>query len=585
MIGDRAGLGAEARRRLQEGGTYHVLAISGGNIAIMSAALLLVFRLFGCSRRAASVATICCLLAYGSIVGSEVSVTRATFAASVFLGAMVVDHRASPLNTLALAAACLTAVAPLLVVDVGFLLTFGATLGLLLGAGPLANEVRGFIEGAGWVGARVSAPLVTLLIATVCAELALLPIAAMAFSRVTVAGLVLNFVAIPLMTVAQVAGLLAVGASVVSEPVGVTAGFGAHLVASGIVESARLVDVLPWLSWRVAAPGLVLTLGYYGGWWVLLRGRAHERVWRSAVGLVVMTGALILGGPFGHRQVATSCRGLVNPLEVMFLDVDQADATFVRFPSGRSLLVDAGGTIRGTFDVGARIVSPVLWSAGVRRLDYLALTHGDPDHVGGAPSVIRDFKPREVWTGVPVLPAEQIRELERLSHRVGAAWRVLQAGDRFRHAGVSVRVWHPPLPEWERQEVRNDDSLVIELRYGRVSVVLPGDIGHTVEAALVPEILAALVRVLKVPHHGSRTSSSAEFIAALRPRIAVVSAGRNNRFGHPAPGVVRRYQDAGVTVLHTGDGAISLCTDGVSLSVERPTLSKPIAVTPPSSFD
>ena len=355
-------------------------------------------------------------------------------------------------------------------------------------------------------------------------------------------------------------------------------GYGAHLAASGIVESARLVDLLPWLSWRVAAPGWLLTFGYYGGWWILLRGRAHQRLWRSGLSLVVITGALILGGPFGLRQAGTVCRGLVNPLEVMFLDVDQADATFVRFPSGRSLLVDAGGTVRGTFDVGARIVSPILWGAGVRRLDYLALTHGDPDHIGGAPSVIRDFKPREVWTGVPVAPAERIQELEQLSHRIGAAWRVLQAGDRFQHAGVSVRVWHPPVPEWERQEVRNDDSLVIELRYGRVSVVLPGDIGRTVEAALAPEIPAAPIRVLKVPHHGSRTSSSAEFIAALRPRIAVVSAGRHNRFGHPHPDVVQRYQDAGAMMLHTGDGAISMCTDGTGLSVETPTRSEPMAV-------
>ena len=124
-------------------------------------------------------------------------------------------------------------------------------------------------------------------------------------------------------------------------------------------------------------------------------------------------------------MVTTACRGMEDPLEVMFLDVDQADATLVKFPSGRSLLVDAGGTVRGTFDVGTRIVSPVLWGAGVRRLDYLALTHGDPDHVGGEASVIKDFRPREVWTGVPVPGAERLQELELMSHRVGAAWRVL----------------------------------------------------------------------------------------------------------------------------------------------------------------
>ena len=380
------------------------------------------------------------------------------------------------------------------------------------------------------------------------------------------------------MTVAQVAGMVAVALSAVSDRVGLAFGYGAHLAAAGIVESARLVDLLPWLSWRVATPGLLVTVGYYLGWWMLLQRGRPQMVRQSGAGLVLVTAALILSGPIGLRMATTACRGLSDPLEVLFLDVDQADATLVRFPSGRSLLIDAGGTVRGTFDVGARIVSPVLWGAGVRRLDYLALTHGDPDHVGGAASVINDFRPREVWTGVPVPGAERLEELERMSHRVGAAWRVLQKGDRLLHAGVSLRLWHPPLPEWERREVRNDDSLVIELRYGRVSVVLPGDIGRRVETELSEEMPSAPFRVLKVPHHGSRTSSSAEFIAALRPRVAVVSAGRPNRFGHPAPDVVRRYQDAGVLLLHTANGAISLCTDGVSLSLEAPALPAPLVL-------
>ena len=589
LIGDRAGLGAEARPRLQEGGTYHVIAISVGNIAILSAALLLVARGVGCSRRTASVATIGCLLAYGSIVGSEASVARATFAASVFLAAMAADHRASPLNTLALSATCLAGVAPLLVVDAGFLLTFGATLGILLVVAPLVDELRGFTDRAGRLGSCIAAPLTALLIATMCAELALLPIAATAFSRVTIAGLALNFVAISLMMVAQVAGLNAVCVSVVSERAGLMVGYGAHLASSGIVESARLVDVFPWLSWRVAAPGVLLTSAYYGGWWLWLRKPTTQGVWRSGTALVVVTGALILSRPNGLPRAATSCRGLTEPLEVMFLDVDQADATLVKLPSGRSLLVDAGGSVHGAFDVGARIVSPVLWSAGVRRLDYLALTHGDPDHVGGAASVIKEFTPREVWTDVPVPRAKRLRELERMSHRVGTARRILQKGDRLIDRGVTIRVWHPPAPEWDRPEwdrpeARNDDSLVIELRYGSVSVVLPGDIGRRVEAGLSHEIPLAPFRVLKVPHHGSRTSSSAEFIAALRPRVAVISAGQHNRFGHPAPEVVRRYQNAGVMLLHTGEGAISLCADGSSLALGTSTLPKPVVVTlPPSS--
>lgn len=582
LVGDRAGLGAEDRRRLQEAGTYHVIAISGGNIAILTAVLLLAARGVGCSRRTASVVTIGCVLGYGSIVGSEASVARATFAASVFLGAMAADHRTSPLNTLALSAVCLAALSPLLVVDAGFLLTFGATLGILVGVEPLLDTIRGCGGRLGWLGSRIAISVVGLIIATACAELALLPIAATAFSRVTIAGLVLNLVAIPLMTVAQIAGLLAVCASVASDRLGTMVGYSAHLAASGIVESARIVDLLPWLSWRVAAPGLALTIAYYAGWWVVLR---HPIVlWRqSGAGLVVASGVVMVCGPIDLGGRATACRGLSARLEVLFLDVDQADATLVKLPSGRSLLVDTGGSVYGAFDVGARIVSPALWASRVRRLDYLALTHGDPDHAGGAAAVISDFRPREVWIGVPVPRSKRLGDIEQLSYRAGAVWRVLQKGDRLLDAGVTIKVWHPSAPEWERHDVRNDDSLVIDIRYGGVSIVLPGDIGSAVEAELSLEIPPAPLRVLKVPHHGSRTSSSAAFIAALRPRVAVVSAGRHNRFGHPALDVVQRYRDAGTMLLHTADGAVSLCTDGASVSLATPAFPTPVILALPQS--
>ena len=188
-----------------------------------------------------------------------------------------------------------------------------------------------------------------------------------------------------------------------------------------------------------------------------------------------------------------------------------------------------------------------------------------------------------MWTGVPVPQSQRLHDLQQLSYQAGAAWRVLQKGDRLLDGGVAIHVWHPSVPEWERHDVRNDDSLVIEIRYGRVSILLPGDIGSAVEAGLSLEIPPAPLRVLKVPHHGSRTSSSDAFVTALRPRVAVVSAGRHNRFGHPAPDVVQRYLDAGTMLLHTADGAVSVCTDGERVSLATPVFPAPVVLAPPRS--
>ncbi len=564
LIGDRAGLDRDTRRRLQAAGTFHVIAISGGNIAILTSVLLAVLRLSGVPPRAAAVGALASLLAYWQIVGSEPSVARATFVAALFLAARAADQRTSSLNTLALSAVCLVAATPLVLAEAGFLLTFGATLGILVGVPRLLGRARmGLLPGGGWA-VRVLLGAAGLLAATVCAELALLPVAAAAFSQVTAAGLLLNFAAIPLMTLAQVAGLLAVGASGVSTAAAAFCGLVAHVAATGIVESARLVDVLPQLAWRVPPPGPLLTMGYYSGWGLVLAA-GRQRVLRAVgAGLAAATGLALAAGVAPGRG-GNACPGEAS-VRALFLDVDQADATLVQFPTGESLLVDAAGVPWGVSAVGERVVAPVLWRAGVRRLDYLALTHGDLDHVGGAEAVLRDFRPREVWEGVPVPGSGLLRRLRARALEGGSAWRTRQAGETLYIGGVQIIVWHPPAPEWERQRVRNDDSLVLEIRHGEVSFVLPGDIGAEVEAGLAGLLPPAARRVLKVPHHGSRTSSSPALVAALDPELAIVSAGRANRFGHPAPEVVRRYEAAGAVVLETGRvGAIEICSDGENI--------------------
>lgn len=567
LIGDRAGLDHDTRRRLQMAGTYHVIAISGGNIAILTGVLLGVLRLGGAPPRLSAVAVILCLLAYWQVVGAEQSVARATIVAATLLAARAADQRTAPLNTLAWAAVCLVAASPLSLLDVGFLLTFGATLGILVGVPRLLGS-RGLLSAGGnWWARCVVLPLAGLLAATVCAELALLPIAASAFSRVTAAGLLLNFVAIPLMTVTQLAGMLAVAASPVSPAVAGLCGYVAHLATVGIVDSARLVDVMPFLTRRVPAPDALVTVAYYGGWVLVLGAGGRPALRAAGWGLAGAAGLAVVAG-LGPRVLVHRPCPADAPLRVLFLDVDQADATLVQFPAGQALLVDAAGSVRGRSTAGERVVAPVLWEAGVRRLDYLAVTHGDPDHVGGAEAVIGDFRPREVWEGVPVAASERMARLAAAAREAGAAWRTLRAGDSLLVGEVEVVVWHPPPPAWERRRVRNDDSLVLEIRYGGVSFVLPGDIGADVEAQLAARLQPSPLRVVKVPHHGSGTSSSAGFIAASAPAVAVVSAGRENRFGHPHPQVLERYAAAGVTVLETGrSGAVEICSDGEGISV------------------
>jgi competence protein ComEC len=256
-------------------------------------------------------------------------------------------------------------------------------------------------------------------------------------------------------------------------------------------------------------------------------------------------------------------------LHLTFIDVGQGDSIFAVFPHGSTMLVDAGGlSASSSFDIGDRVVAPVIRDAGFRRLDYLALTHGDPDHIGGAPSIVREFRPREVWEGIPVPRFEPLTALRGLTQAQGARWANVYARDRIVVDEVEVVARHPKTADWERQKVRNDDSMVLELRWRDVSVLLTGDIGREAEKAIATGLPPARLRILKIPHHGSLTSSSRELLSAFRPQLAVVSAGRSNHFGHPVPEVLDRYKAVGAEIFRTDrDGAVTVDSDGYSINV------------------
>ena len=575
VIGDRAGLDPEVQRRLQEAGTYHVIAISGGNIAILAGLLLGAFRVAGWLGRTAMLSSIAVLLAYAEFVGNGASVDRATLMAVVYFGARAVDQRSPPLNALALVAALLVAADPLSVADPAFLLTCGATLAILVIVPAMtrtnaesAERAEKPIRSAIAAVSAFTRLSFAMFAASVAAEALLFPIGALTFSRVTFAGLALNFLAIPLMGVAQIAGMAVVPLAAISSHLAAAAGWIAHLGAAGLVASADLVRFAPVLTYRVAPPSWIAVAVYYAAavtWWLVKRGRI---VSRAAATIAAGAAIWILMDP----RTLMASRG-DGRLHVTFLDVGQGDSAFVVFPHGSTLVVDAGGlSFTSAFDIGDRVVAPVVRDAGFRRLDYVALTHGDPDHIGGALSVLREFRPREVWEGIPVPRSEPLTRLRLAAEASGAKWANVYRGSRVVVDEVDIVARHPAPADWERQKVRNDDSLVLELRWRDVSVLLTGDIGKAVEGDVASATPPARLRIVKIPHHGSLTSSTAAFLEAIRPTIAIASAGRANHFGHPVPEILQRYRDAGAEVFRTDrDGAVTVETDGNSIDVRTLT--------------
>jgi len=569
LIGDRAGLDDEVTQRLQAAGTFHVIAISGGNVAILTAVCLFVLRLVTRREWVPVLVTLLIVLAYGVVVGREASVARAVVAASIYLSLRLVGLAPRAINVLAITALVCVVVEPLMVLDVGAWLSFGATLGLitvlprLMGEAPTRRLTRrGTVRHGAWHNMRQGGR--GLALATVAAEIVILPITASVFMRVGVAGLVLNFVAIPAMTVVQLAGVAVCLAAPWWTGAALMATAAAHAATRVLTGSAALVDMAPWLSWRVPPPPLLVALSYYAAVVVAMAWTGRRRVHRGAVALAMILAVAVTTAPWTHWS-----RPAPGWMRVTMIDVGQGEAVAVQLPSGQAFLVDAGGSMAG-FDVGGRIVTPALWALGIRRLDWLAITHGDVDHAGGAARVAQEFRPAEVWEGVPVPPHVLMNDLRRAT--ADTVWRRLNTGHQLDAAGVVIDVLHPPIPEWERRRVRNDDSLVLRLRYDRVEVLLTGDAGSEFESRFARDPASPPIRVLKVAHHGSRTSTPLPFVDAYAPAAAVISAGQGNTFGHPAPAVVDRLGQRGVDVFRTDrDGAIVIETDGRVLRVRSLT--------------
>jgi competence protein ComEC len=551
LIGDRSALPLDVRERLQAAGTYHVIAISGGNIAILAALFTGALLVVGTHGRMASIVAIAGLLGYAAVITAGPSVWRATAMAVAYLAARILDHRTPPLNAMAVAAALVACVSPLDVRDVGFALTFGATGAILEAARRSATLGRGVIVR--WMLASVLASLAT--------EIVLLPIAATAFSRVTIAGLALNLLAVPLMTIAQVAGLVVVACQGV-DAVANSAGLVTALAARSLLDSARLVDVAPWLALRVPPPAAAFLFTYYVALGVALWLPRHRR---AATATLVCCGLAILTG-----VTAALRRDVPHGMRLTMFDVGQGEALLLETGDGRTLMIDTGGVgfERAAFDIGSRVLAPALWTRGITRLDALALTHGDPDHIGGAPALVRDFSPREVWEGIPVTSSGPLRALLTLASRSGAQVRSRMIGDSLERGAVRIRVLHPAPPDWERLRVRNDDSIVLEVRHHDVALLLTGDIGSEIEQSIAASLTPAPIRILKVAHHGSRTSTSQALLDAWKPQVALISCGRENRFGHPAPEVIHRLESSGARIYRTDrDGQITFTTNGYSYSV------------------
>jgi competence protein ComEC len=544
----------------------------------------------------ATLITIAFTFGYALITGFGAPVQRALFMTAIFLLARLLSRDRNVLNALGAAALGVLVWSPGALFEASFQMTFLAIIAIGGIAIPLAERsflpyaraaehlwdkwedaalppsvaqfrvmLRLWSETTADIAGDWSRSLPSLLVRSglwtlelmligAAAEMVMVLPMAVYFHRATMFAIPTNMLSVPLVAVLAPTAVITFCGSLISPWVALLPGALTALLLHGITGVIGHISAVRAADLRVPAPSSWIALMAVVAWAFCCWAVRKSRGWALASVATL---------PFVALMVLWPERALLSPgmMEVTAIDVGQGDSIFVVSPDGGTMLVDAGGPVGGVneaaeatsrFDVGEEVVSPYLWSRRLRRLDVLVLSHAHSDHMGGMSAVMRNFRPRELWVSIDPR-SDSYHALLAEAKDLGVLVRHFYAGDQLTWAGTQITILAPETGYNNPGEPVNNDSLVMRMQYGKSSVLLEGDAEAPSEREMLRHGRVAAVTFLKVGHHGSRTSTTQEFLSAAAPKDAVVSVGRGNTFGHPRYEVIARIAEARTKLYRTDE--------------------------------
>jgi competence protein ComEC len=580
VLGEQGDIPEEIREYFVITGTAHLLAISGdqfGIVAVLSFSLLIwilkrsEFLLLSVSaKKLAAGLTIPCIILYAFIAGGGASVIRAAIMVITFLFSILVNRERNLLHTLALAAFLILLFSPPSLFDVSFQLSFLAVLSILyivprilevIKKEELSRPLKATWKKNIWKYIKIS------LLVTAVATFGTAPFVALHFNRISPIGLVTNLFIIP--WVGFVIVPLSLAASILSFFLSPIAAFLIHINTYITLTLLRVLAFLAsfrFASFFVSTPtALEITLFYF-----LLFLIVHLKKQRVArymfLGFCVV---FVLDSVFWYVRPHFE-----KKLILTFIDVGQGDSILIEFPKGKKMLIDGGGLPEDRFDIGKNVIAPFLWNKKIRRIDYLVLTHPDPDHFKGLNFIAAHFSIGQFWESGLRSDSEFYSGLEKtLLKKEVKTFSLNEKTPCKIINGVQLSFFNPPgKVELDRigrmTSFFNNHSLVMKLQFKNMKVLLAGDIEKEVEYRLMREGYSLRADILKVPHHGSSSSSTPYFLQRVNPNDAILSVGERNIGRLPHPEVLKRYEELGIKIFRTDrHGAIRVITDGDSVKI------------------
>jgi competence protein ComEC len=590
LIGDASNIGRDLRNDFQRSGTYHILVVSGFNVGILAFVVFWLLRRLPTGDIAATVITLALAGGYTYLTNAGAPVLRAAAMLAIYLITRLLYRDRAALNAVSTAALGLLVCDPESLFDPSFQLTFLSVLAIAGIVLPIVETTSGpyhralsQLSSIGYdsslepklaqfrldlrllisrmsriLGKRLAYRLVsgtaglglgfyeTLLVSAVMQFALALPMA-WYFHRATLTALIANALVVPVTALMLPVSISALCLNVISAKLALPAKFATDWMLAFTGGTVRLFGSMRVSDLRVPTPFMGAALLAAAGIAIaILLFRQPKPLFRliGAVALMATSCFALFGGL--HSGLASR-----HSLEVTSIDIGQGDSFLIVTPDGRTLLLDSGGMLNGehaNFDVGEDVVSPFLWSLGISYLDTVAVSHTHVDHAGGMIAVINNFHPKELWLP-PGAPVHERKRVLEAAARAGTLVQLRTTGQRYEWGGASFEILNPPADIDFGIKVKDDDAMVMRVSYQGTSALFCGDIGKQGEERVIPQNPHA--DLLKIAHHGSANATSEEFLRAVHPSYAMISAGRRNSFGHPRPQTLQKLAAAHVRTYRT----------------------------------
>lgn len=569
LIGEKSNLQKEIQKDFRDSSLSHVLAISGMHVSYVMIGITFVINKLKFSKKMSKIVIILILLFFIILTGKTASVTRACFMSSYIILASLFHKKAHVLGSISISLLIILIINPYFILDIGLQLSYGGTIGIVLIYSILKKYKKKKEDKTGRIKKvlyKIKDKIIDTILITISANLVIFPIVLFHYNIMSFTFIISNLLISPIIGIIIILGFLSVFVSYIVSPISKIMFFFLQIFLSVLAQIAHFCAELPLSKVYFPTPKIYIIIIYYIFliYFILVKNK-------------IITGKKIDKKVFIIFTIIVIILNLIlnfipKTFTISFIDVGQGDSMLISTPKGKNILVDGGGSRdETTFNIGKQTLIPYLLNKGITKLDYIIISHFDSDHATGVAQILGKIDVSSIILTRQLEENDIYRHILSIAKEKKIKLIYVKEGDVLKIGGIKISIIHPENKLMINNPM-NNNSIVCKVEYNSFSMLLTGDIEMEAEELILRKNINLKADVLKVAHHGSKTSTTGEFLKAINPKVALIGVGKNNNFGHPSNEVIQRLKENGTRIYRTdenGEISITVNKKGRIIKIQR----------------